>query len=221
MMTTQIRRAAMLVLLTLLTGTNFGAQERAPTPGDGSTTDAARVIGERRSVKGIGNFGEVTPTLLRGGQPTAEGFHALAKMGVDIVVDTRGGRSQTAGEAKAVSELGMRYVAIPWHCPFPHDEVFVQFLKLLHDNAGKKVFVHCRLGDDRTGMMVAAYRMAEEGWSAEEAMQEMRHFGFTRAHHFICPRLESYEQGFPQRMKENPAFDGVRSDAPVNSGAAR
>jgi protein tyrosine phosphatase (PTP) superfamily phosphohydrolase (DUF442 family) len=157
---------------------------------------------------GIGNFGEVTPMLFRGGQPTHKGFQGLAASGVQIVVDTRGNR--TKSEGKEVRMLGMRYVAIPWHCPFPNDEVFAKFLKLLRDNRGKKVFVHCRLGDDRTGMMIAAYRMADEGWTAEEAMREMQKFGFTEVHHFICPSLASYELSFPKRLKSSPAFKGAR-----------
>ena len=67
----------------------------------------------------------------------------------------------------------MQFVSIPWHCPFPSDKPFARFLKLVQDNSRKKVFVHCRLGDDRTGMAVAAYRMADQGWTAEEAMNEM------------------------------------------------
>ena len=104
----------------------------------------------------------------------------------------------------------MRYVAIPWHCPFPHDEAFARFLKLVRDNPDKKIFVHCRLGDDRTGMMIAAYRMADEGWSADRAMREMQQFGFSRAHHVICPTLASYEKDFPRHLKTNPAFKGLR-----------
>ena len=175
--------------------------------GSASPDHGARVFGEKRKVKGIGNFGEVTPMLFRGAQPTQKGFEALANMGVDIVVDARGDR--TDSEGKQVRALGMKYVAIPWHCPFPHDDVFARFLKLLQDNPKKKVFVHCRLGDDRTGMMIASYRMAVEGWSADDAMLEMQHFGFTRAHHFICPRLRPYEQAFPSHLKSNPVFQGL------------
>ncbi len=169
---------------------------------------SARVFGEKRKVKGIRNFGEVTPRLFRGGQPNHQGFETLAKMGVEIVVDTRGNR--TNSEGKEVRRHGMRYVAIPWHCPFPKDDLFVRFLRVLKENPGKKVFVHCRLGDDRTGMMVAAYRMAEQGWSADEAMLEMRQFGFNRAHHIICPRLASYEKSFPKHLESNPAFRDLR-----------
>ncbi len=66
--------------------------------------------------------------------------------------------------------------------------------------------MHCRLGDDRSGMAVAAYRMAEEGWSADEAMKEMRAFGFTGIHHAICPGLAHYEKSFPERLKTSLAF---------------
>jgi protein tyrosine phosphatase (PTP) superfamily phosphohydrolase (DUF442 family) len=164
------------------------------------------VYGEKRRVNGIGNFGEVTPRLYRGAQPNKRGYAALAKMGVNIVVDTRGNRKS---EAKEVRRHGMQYVAIPWHCPFPRDETFARFLKLMRDNPDKKVFVHCRLGDDRTGMMIASYRMAAEGWTADEAMVEMRQFGFNRLHHMICPRLSSYEEHFPEHLRRNPVFRGL------------
>jgi hypothetical protein len=71
----------------------------------------------------------------------------------------------------------MKYVVIRWHCTFPKDEVLARFLRVVHDNP-EKIFVLFRLGDDRTGMMIASYRMAIEGWSAEDAMREMHEFGY-------------------------------------------
>ena len=154
--------------------------------------------------KDLPNFGEASTTLYRGGQPSKRGFRILAKMGVNIVVDLRGSRDS---ERKIVTHLGMQYVALPWHCWFPKDEIFAQFLTLLRKNPGKKIFVHCRLGDDRTAMMIASYRMAQEGWSAERAEKEMEKFGFSFAHRrLICPGLSSYEEKFPQRFKTSPAF---------------
>jgi len=161
-------------------------------------------MGSRNSYVGLPNFGEVTPNLYRGGQPGADGLKTLKKMGVSIVVDMRSTRSQH--EQHAVEELGMQYISIPWHCPFPSDEPFVKFLKVIEQNPSKKIFIHCRLGDDRTGMAIASYRMAEEGWSADEAMKEMELFGFTGIHHMICPALAHYEKEFPHHLKTNPAF---------------
>ena len=167
-----------------------------------------RAMGQKLEEKGVPNFGEVTPTLYRGGLLNTTGLKALAKMGISVVVDTH---ANDESEEKEARKLGMKYVAIPWHCPWPHDEVFAKFLKVVHENKGKKIFVHCRLGDDRTGMMVAAYRMAEEGWTADEAMNEMKMFGFTRSHHFICPGLASYEKSFPERLKQSPVLAEERS----------
>jgi protein tyrosine phosphatase (PTP) superfamily phosphohydrolase (DUF442 family) len=165
-------------------------------------------MGSRKQYVGLNNFAEVTPKLYRGGQPGADGLKALRKMGVDIVVDMRGGHSKH--EDAAVRDLGMEYVSIPWHCPFPKDEPFAKFLRLIKENPDKKIFVHCRLGDDRTGMAIAAYRMADEGWSADEAMREMKEFGFTPVHHLICPLLSHYEHSFPKHLKKNPAFEEMR-----------
>jgi protein-tyrosine phosphatase len=171
---------------------------------DGPPTPPQTEIGTHLKANGIPNFGQVTPNLYRGAQPSDEGIVELKKLGVNIVVDLRGAASQK--EESAVTKLGMQYVSIPSHCPFPSDKPWAEFLKVVRENPGKKVFVHCRLGDDRTGMAVAAYRMANEGWSAEEAMKEMRAFGFSAMHHVICPGLAEYEERFPERMKKSPAF---------------
>jgi len=156
---------------------------------------------------GITNFAPVTESLYRGGQPTLDGFKALAAMGMNIVVDLRGSRRR---ERELVTGLGMQYIALPWHCPFPQDAVFARFLALLEENPTKKVFVHCRLGDDRVGMMIAAYRMAEQGWPAAQAKAEMKARGFTALHHLICPGLAGYASSFPLRLNTYPAFQRLR-----------
>src|ERR1700730_5565896 len=139
-------------------------------PGANSSPPAKQSSRSKSMRKNLPNFGEATTILYRGGQPSKEGFRTLAKMGGNIVVELRGSRD---GERKIVTHLGMQYVAMPWKCSFPKDKTFAQFLTLLRQNPGKKIFVHCRLGDDRTGMMIASYRLAQAGWSREQAEKEM------------------------------------------------
>jgi protein tyrosine phosphatase (PTP) superfamily phosphohydrolase (DUF442 family) len=182
----------------------IATRAQVPAPVINATVHA---FAQKLSLEGVPVFAQVTPTLYRGAQPTEEGFRNLAAMGVKIVVDQRGSRS----EREQVTKLGMQYVAIPWHCPFPEDTIFARFLTLLRDNPGAKVFVHCLTGQDRTGMQIAAYRMAEQGWTAEEANQEMEAFGFSRSHHWRCPGLSSYEDRFPQRFQDSPAFKDLRA----------
>jgi len=157
-------------------------------------------------------FVEVTPALYRGAQPRKHGFEALAKMGIQIVVDLRGDRDAERAE---VTSLGMQYVPMYWQCSFPKDRIFADFLTLIRKNTDKKIFVHCRVGDDRTGMMIAAYRIAEEGWTAKQALEEMTKNGFSFAHkRLICPRLSEYEEHFPERFATKPEFEELRSTKP-------
>jgi protein tyrosine/serine phosphatase len=168
-------------------------------------------MGSRKAYVGLTNFAEVSPYLYRGGQPGADGLKALKEMGVGIIIDMRG--SKSAHEKTAVEKLGMRYVTIPWHCPFPSDTKFARFLKVIHENPRTKIFVHCRLGDDRTGMAIATYRMADEGWSPDEALKEMKEFGYVGWHRAVCPTLERYAQQFPKHLKTNSVFNGLPSAA--------
>jgi tyrosine-protein phosphatase SIW14 len=184
-------------------------QTQQPPQTSSVVAEAKHAIARKLTLQGVTQFGEVTPTLYRGAQPNDEGFRNLAKMGINIVVDLRGAGEH---ERQLVTSLGMRYVALPWVCFRPRDEQFAQFLTLLRDSPGKKVFVHCRVGDDRTGMDIAAYRMAEQGWTPEEARKEMEAYGVNWFHRAICPGLSSYEETFPERFKTSTAFEGLRSD---------
>ena len=200
-------RSSVLIPVFLLASLPLLSQSTEPSQQTAPPTQHS--MGSRKHYVGLGNFGEVTPNLYRGGQPGADGLKELKTMRVSIVVDMRG--SQSDHEKKAVEDLGMDYVSIPWHCPFPSDEPFIKFLKLVEQNPGKKIFVHCRLGDDRTGLAIATYRMAEEGWSADEAMKEMELFGFRDVHRVICPTLAHYEKEFPKHLKTNPAFKELQA----------
>ena len=183
---------------------------RLESPSTESGTGSAAWHAAARPVRfeGIPNFAEVTPTLYRGAQPSKQGLAKLADMKIAIVIDLRGSHNES--EASTVQKLGMQYISIPSRCPFPRDHNFVQLLQLIRDNRDKKIFVHCRLGTDRTGMAVAAYRMAEENWTADEAMQEMQAFGFNTFHRAICPGLAEYEHSFPDRLKHDAAFQILR-----------
>jgi tyrosine-protein phosphatase SIW14 len=165
-------------------------------------------IPERMHLEGLTNFAEITPNLYRGAQPSKQGFETLAKMGVTIVVDLRlTGREH---ERKEVTGLGMRFVEISWFCMTPHDADMADFLELIRENPGKKIFVHCVKGDDRTGMEIAAYRMVEQGWTEPEARKEMEAFGFGLVHQRLCTGLGRYETHFPKRLATSPAFQELR-----------
>ena len=49
---------------------------------------------------------------------------------------------------------------------------------MLDDERNHPIFLHCLHGKDRTGLMVAIFRMARQGWSFDKAYTEMKLCGF-------------------------------------------
>ncbi len=166
--------------------------------------NAQHAIAKMVPANGIPKFGEVSQQLYRGAQPSSAGLELLAKMGVAIIVNLRPG-DHPEEEAEA-SKLGIRYISIPWHCYHPNDAAIADFLNVLRENPDKKIFVHCELGSDRTGMSVAAYRISVEGWSAGEAMREMQAFGFTGSHHLTSRDSRSTNGHSPALSKRTRSF---------------
>jgi protein-tyrosine phosphatase len=132
---------------------------------------------------GIRNLQEVHPWLFRGGEPPEESFETLYNTGVTTVVDLRDNPRQAAVEQTICTRLGMNFVNIPLsHRTQPTRDQINQFLKIVKtakEHSGKgSVFVHCQLGEDRTGCMVAISRIALDNYTFNEAYEEMLNLGF-------------------------------------------
>lgn len=122
---------------------------------------------------GIFAFSELAPGFYRGGQPTEEGFRRLKALGIKTIVNFRNEKKVIEWEKKQVERLGMRYVSIPWIIYRPHDSrVAEEFLKILKDSENRPVFMHCRRGIERTGVMAALYYFEFAGLPAEEAFHK-------------------------------------------------
>lgn len=133
------------------------------------------------SLRAIKNFHIVSNGVYRGAQPTADGIEWLARIGVKTVVSLRCGKRAAAAEKAAVEAAGMTYVNFRLsYWKIPSEETIDQFLELVDDSNNRPVFVHCFHGADRTGLLVACYRIARMGWSFQEAYDEMKRCGFHR-----------------------------------------
>jgi protein tyrosine phosphatase (PTP) superfamily phosphohydrolase (DUF442 family) len=129
---------------------------------------------------GIGNFYKVDDHVYRGAQPTAEGFKYLATLGVSTVLDLRGSDGNSSEEARLVTALGMHYVNVPMTgLTPPTDAQITKILALLEDTQSGGVFVHCRRGADRTGVVIAAYRIDHDHWDNSRALKEAMSCGMS------------------------------------------
>ena len=123
---------------------------------------------------GLPNLHKVSDDLYRGAQPTAEGIKQLQALGIKTIINLRS--SDTDRDLLTVP--GIRYERIPMTAWRPKDDDVMQFLRIVTDENRLPAFVHCRRGADRTGMMVAIYRVAVQGWDKEQAIAEMTQGGF-------------------------------------------
>jgi protein tyrosine/serine phosphatase len=137
-------------------------------------------------IAGLPNFHVVTPDLYRGAQPTAQGMRALEAMGVKTVLSLRAFND----DESLLAETKLDHPRIRFHTWHPEDEDVVAFLRIATDPARAPVFVHCQHGSDRTGTMIAIYRVAVQGWDKEEAIREMTGGGY--GFHPLWENLKDY-----------------------------
>ncbi len=194
-------RISLRAALFLFAASTVLGQQHAASPTIASPTTPSLMrsaYGDKLRLTGLPNAARVNDFLYRGAQPH-----------VDLRSEAPARRDSEREQAEA---LGIHFVSIPvsgWDAPT--NEQVAQFLALFRNNSKEKVFVHCRYGADRTGVFVAAYRMAYEGWPAQQAMNEMYFFGFNGFWH---PSMKSFIRDFPSRLKTAPALAEYRPSEP-------
>ena len=179
---------ALICLLTIVAGCATVAPTAAgPRPEKWAPAVAAS--------PGLPNLHRVNALLYRSAQPSPEGFVFLgtqaslanADRPIKTVVSLRAGHDD-APLAPAVSGLRLEQIRFKtWH---PENDDVVKFLRIATTPAMQPVLVHCQHGSDRTGTMVAIYRIAVEGWTKAEATDEMINGGF--GYHPMWQNLLAY-----------------------------
>ncbi len=126
------------------------------------------------------NFGQVSPGLYRGAEPDERCLDHLAGLGIRMVVNLRDEEDASDRERTRAIALGMRYVNLPMSgFDRPSVPEVRRALAAILAPEAQPVFLHCKRGRDRTGVIVAAYRMAHEGWAADQAVEEAKRFGLA------------------------------------------
>lgn len=128
----------------------------------------------------ICNFHEVSPGIYRGARPTRDGLLDLAKLGVRTDIDLEKGAVADTERGYA-AEARIAFAGEPMSYLFaPSDQLVDSVLTIMNDPDRQPVFLHCKLGNDRTGLMAALHRVEDQGWTPAQAWQEMMDLGFHR-----------------------------------------
>lgn len=159
------------------------------------------------------NFQVVSPAVLRGGQPDEDGLQLLKRAGVKLVVNLRhhaknspkpsssysffrrGDDDEIEEEQEIAERLGLRFLNISLDgITAPTFDDIDRFVALFTDQENQPMYVHCLHGRERTGFMLATYRMKIESWTVEQAYQEMLQQGFDPLRTVLSDVLFEYSK---------------------------
>jgi protein tyrosine/serine phosphatase len=139
------------------------------------------------------NFAKVRDGLYRGGHPTAGALDYLSGLGVETIVDLEIADLIEAmpwdisGEERDATAKGFTFVRKPMSAFEPaesarFDAQMDEIIALLRGaSAAHPVYVHCKHGQDRTGLVIGLERVLVEGMAPADAYAEMIRYGFHPA----------------------------------------
>jgi protein tyrosine phosphatase (PTP) superfamily phosphohydrolase (DUF442 family) len=127
----------------------------------------------------IERFFRVSKNVYRGSQPTEPAdYAALRELGIKTIVNLR---NDGMFEKNVAEQYGFRFLMFPMSAwTYPKENLVNGALEALRDERNGPVFVHCLVGKDRTGLIVALYRVLDQGWTPTRAYYEWVDFGFNR-----------------------------------------
>lgn len=160
-----MKKTLILIIATILTST---------LPAFGVTTNRPASWAVPIALEGVPNLHKVSDTLYRSAQPTATGMKNLEKLGIKTVINLRtfhSDRNALKGTGLQSEQLYMK----AWHM---EKEDAVRFLKIINDPERAPVLVLCQHGADRTGTLCAVYRIVIQGWTKQDAIEEMKKGGY-------------------------------------------
>ncbi len=177
-------------------------------------------------------FREVEPgRLYRSGQMTADGFReTIERFHIKTVVNLQHEEPDpllanhwlgkaTIRESELCRQLGVNYRLLtpdllpPGNTLETEPPAVKEWLAILDDEKNYPILLHCKAGLHRTGRLTAIYRMEYHGWSAGEALRELRANGYG---YTMSSESDDYIIQFVQNYK--PRVKGKQAASVAESG---
>lgn len=138
-------------------------------------------------LKADANFYQVSQDLYRSEQPIIDDVPAIHAQNIKTIINLRQGKDNDDTQLFGNDITLIHEPLITWRVS-PSDIARVLYAIERHQKTGA-VLVHCRHGADRTGIVVAMYRVIYQGVSIEEARREMKHGDY--GYHLIWKNLDN------------------------------
>jgi protein tyrosine phosphatase (PTP) superfamily phosphohydrolase (DUF442 family) len=139
----------------------------------GEAVGVAELAGLRYPVKTY--EAQVDGGLYRGSRVDAAQMATLKQQGIRGIVNLCKENNDDAANA---AKLGLAALHVPiLDNSAPSVAQMMQFIDFA--KANPPTYVHCEAGEGRTGTAVACYRIAVDGWTAEQAIAEGKNYGLS------------------------------------------
>jgi protein tyrosine/serine phosphatase len=126
------------------------------------------------------NLFQMSPTLYRSALPDSGAVSLLEKLKVGTVISFL-----PESDSSWLSSPGINQIQLPYRTNHVDDADILKALRTIQTAEAKgPVLMHCKHGSDRTGLIAAMYRVVIQGWSKEDALNEMTQGGFGDSTHF-------------------------------------
>lgn len=123
----------------------------------------------------VTNLYQVDQRLYRSQQPKPSDISSLQRLHIGTIINLR--PHQTDQDLSALAPLRLIHVPMrTW--AISNAEIAEALIQINHHSQDGGVLVHCQQGADRTGLVIAMYRIIYQQWSIKAAQNEMKHGGF-------------------------------------------
>ncbi len=160
------------------------------------------------ALAGVPNLHRVSGRLYRSAQPTPAGFQALEHAGIRTVLNLRQYYDDDAEAAGTRLSLRHRWV----NTGDFGDREMRDALQTIAQSR-QPILVHCLHGADRTGTVIALYRMVCQGWGKQQALDELQTGGY--GYHPIFGNIPEYiRQVDVEKMRQQVTGPGCEINHP-------
>ncbi|MPQ86339.1 protein tyrosine phosphatase [Pseudomonas sp. MAFF 730085] len=159
-----------VALMTLFTT----AATRADDAGSLRSPEWAQPVGNQF------NLHQMTPTLYRSALPNSSAVPVLENLKIATVINFL-----PESDSDWLKSSDIKQVQLIYRTNHVDDSDVLAALRAIQDaQANGAVLMHCKHGSDRTGLIAAMYRVVVQGWSKEDALNEMTLGGFGSSNGF-------------------------------------
>lgn len=119
------------------------------------------------------NLYKINDSLYRSEQPDSLDVEILNKLGIVSILNLR----KYHNDIDFLKTKNFNFYEVEMHAYWIKNKNVIEALKIIN-NAPKPLLIHCKHGSDRTGLIVAMYRIIFEDWTKEKAIDELKKYGF-------------------------------------------